>query len=157
MAVARKSLADRLKEPRTWIGAVLAVVLALVVWWVDQDGGAEPDATPSSSATAGRNATEAVLDPASGLRWVAESALPAEARQVLVAIEDGGPFVRQKDGSTFGNYEGVLPRKGRGHYREYTVPTPGVSHAGARRIVTGDAGEYYWTADHYQTFERIRR
>ena len=43
----------------------------------------------------------------------------------------------------------------RGYYREYTVPTPGVSHRGARRIVVGRQGELYYTSDHYRSFRRI--
>jgi ribonuclease T1 len=102
---------------------------------------------PSSGAT----------DPASGLPWVAEADLPAEARDTLARIDEGGPFAHDQDGSTFGNFEGLLPDEDRGYYREYTVETPGASTRGARRIVTGAAGEYYWTRDHYQSFERIRR
>lgn len=96
-------------------------------------------------------------DRTSGLVWIDASDLPREGQQTLVAIDNGGPFVRSKDGTTFGNYEGVLPARPRGHYREYTVPTPGIDHAGPRRIVTGGSGEFYWTADHYASFERIRR
>jgi len=46
----------------------------------------------------------------------------------------------------------------RGHYREYTVPTPGVSHRGARRIVCGGQQQIdcYYTADHYRSFRKIR-
>ncbi|HZR01739.1 MAG TPA: ribonuclease domain-containing protein, partial [Burkholderiales bacterium] len=43
----------------------------------------------------------------------------------------------------------------RGYYREYTVPTPGASDRGARRIITGTAGERYYTADHYRSFRSI--
>lgn len=116
---------------------------------------ARPSVRPSNRPSA--PPTTGGRDAVSGLRWVAVEALPQEAGEVLTAIDDGGPFVREKDGSSFGNYEGILPTRQRGYYREYTVPTPGVSHAGARRIITGDAGEYYWTADHYETFDRIRR
>jgi ribonuclease T1 len=56
---------------------------------------------------------------------------------------------------TFGNYEGLLPPRRRGYYREYTVPTPGARDRGARRIVAGRGGDYYWTADHYRTFKKI--
>ncbi|NNG18546.1 hypothetical protein HJ590_02950 [Naumannella sp. ID2617S] len=97
-------------------------------------------------------------DPASGLRWVEPNDLPAEARRTIGLIEKGGPFPYDKDGTTFGNLEGVLPKKSRGYYKEYTVPTPGERDRGARRIVTGDNDrEFYWTADHYVSFERIRR
>ncbi len=36
------------------------------------------------------------------------------------------------------------------------VVTPGLSHRGVRRIVAGQGGERYYTADHYESFERIR-
>ncbi len=83
------------------------------------------------------------------------AALPAEARETLALVKRGGPFPYRKDGATFGNFERRLPVRERGHYREYTVPTPGARDRGARRIVAG-GGEYYYTADHYRTFQRIR-
>ncbi len=83
-------------------------------------------------------------------------ALPAEARQTLALIRQGGPFPFSKDGSVFGNREGRLPPRQRGYYREYTVPTPGSRDRGARRIVAGQGGEYWYTADHYRSFRRIR-
>ena len=96
---------------------------------------------------------------------VSISSLPAEAAQTLNRIRQGGPFpYPHKDGSIFGNFERRLPPQARGYYREYTVPTPGRSDRGARRIVAGKgksnsvttSGEYYYTADHYRTFRRIR-
>lgn len=81
--------------------------------------------------------------------------LPPEARQTLALIKAGGPFPYAKDGSVFGNREGLLPKRNRGYYREYTVKTPGAKDRGARRIVAGIPGEYYYTADHYRSFERI--
>lgn len=115
-----------------------------------------PSSRPSSRPTSAAPSAPS-RDPVSGLEWIDAEALPVEGRETLTAIDNGGPFVREKDGSTFGNYEGELPSQRRGYYAEYTVPTPGVSHAGARRIITGDGGEYYWTEDHYRSFERIRR
>lgn len=82
--------------------------------------------------------------------------LPPEARQTLLLIKRGGPFPYPRDGITFGNRERLLPLQARNYYREYTVPTPGVKHRGARRIVAGGAGEYWYTADHYRSFKRIR-
>ncbi len=41
--------------------------------------------------------------------------------------------------------------------RAYTVLTPGSPDGGARRIITGDGAEFYWTEDHYESFERIHR
>jgi len=81
--------------------------------------------------------------------------LPHEARQTLALIKAGGPFPYTKDGAVFGNREGRLPKRSRGYYREYTVKTPGAKDRGARRIVSGVPGEYYYTDDHYQTFRRI--
>ncbi len=61
----------------------------------------------------------------------------------------------KSSGRTFGNREAHLPKRGRGYYREYTVPTPGARDRGARRIVAGRGGEFYYTEDHYRTFKRI--
>jgi ribonuclease T1 len=87
---------------------------------------------------------------------IAVSQLPPEARRTLVLIHQGGPFPYAKDGSVFGNREGLLPRQNRDYYREYTVVTPGSRDRGARRIIAGRVGEYWYTADHYRSFRRIR-
>lgn len=80
--------------------------------------------------------------------------LPAEARATIALIQRGGPFPHRQDGSIFGNRENRLPQRPRGYYHEYTVDTPGLSHRGARRIVTG--GEppdiWYYSDDHYDSF-----
>ena len=81
--------------------------------------------------------------------------LPLEARQTLTLIQGKGPFPYQQDGRTFANREKQLPLKARGYYREYTVKTPGARDRGARRIVAGANGEYYYTDDHYRTLRRI--
>lgn len=91
-----------------------------------------------------------------GLPVIAVSELPAEARDTLRAIKQGGPFAYERDGAVFRNYERVLPKQARGYYREYTVKTPGAHTRGARRIVCGQPVDCYYTADHYQTFKRIR-
>lgn len=83
--------------------------------------------------------------------------LPAEARATVALIQRGGPFPYPQDGSVFGNYEGHLPRRPRGWYHEYTVPTPGARGRGTRRIVTGGTPprEWYYTDDHYASFHRF--
>ena len=95
-----------------------------------------------------------------GVDDVALNQLPPEAQQTLVLIRQGGPYPYAKDGVVFGNYEGVLPRQKRGYYHEFTVKTPKARNRGARRIISGGnpqtSGEYYYTSDHYQTFQRIR-
>jgi ribonuclease T1 len=81
--------------------------------------------------------------------------LPPEARHTVSLIKAGGPFPYQRDGSVFRNREGLLPKRERGYYREYTVKTPGAKDRGARRIVVGKIGELYYTDDHYRSFRRI--
>jgi len=97
-------------------------------------------------------ATVAQTDQAS----IGVAQLPAQARDTLRAIKRGGPFAYQRDGVIFKNYEHALPERRRGYYHEYTVKTPGRHNRGARRIISGAGGEYFYTADHYQTFRRIR-
>lgn len=83
----------------------------------------------------------------------------AQIDNTLALIQQGGPFpYPQKDGTTFYNREGKLPAQSQGYYREYTVPTPGVSHRGARRIVTGGHPPtvYYLTIDHYESFRPLQ-
>ena len=82
--------------------------------------------------------------------------LPREGRETVLLIKQGGPFPYKRDGAVFGNFERQLPMKERGYYREYTVPTPGSHDRGARRIIAGRGGEYFYTDDHYQTFHPIR-
>lgn len=82
--------------------------------------------------------------------------LPREARETLALIRQGGPFPYKRDGVVFSNRERRVPAQPKGYYREYTVPTPGVRDRGARRIIVGNPGEYYYTDDHYNTFRRIR-
>ncbi|AGF73065.1 ribonuclease domain-containing protein [Corynebacterium halotolerans] len=87
--------------------------------------------------------------------------LPDQTDLVVDDILTGGPFTYpEKDGTRFGNYEGVLPDEQLGFYREYTVDTPGLSHRGERRIVTGGGTEadpevWYYSDDHYESFCEI--
>jgi ribonuclease T1 len=92
---------------------------------------------------------------------VALAELPAEAQATHRLILAGGPFPYSKDGTVFGNRERLLPAKARGHYREYTVPTPGARNRGARRIVCGgrpptQPESCFYTDDHYSSFRRIQ-
>jgi ribonuclease T1 len=81
--------------------------------------------------------------------------LPPEARQTLALIRKGGPYPYARDGAVFVNREGALPRQKRGYYREFTVKTPGERTRGARRIVAGSGGDFYYTDDHYNRFRHI--
>jgi ribonuclease T1 len=87
---------------------------------------------------------------------IAFAKLPDEARETIALIRKGGPFPYAKDGAVFGNREGHLPAQKRGYYREYTVKTPGERSRGARRIIWGKGGEFYYTGDHYNHFLRVR-
>ncbi len=137
--------------------ATIIITSFFIKWTFDHDGesitiGGDP--TPSATAT---QVESGDLDPTSGLPWVREDELPVEAQGTLALIDQGGPFPYDKDGATFGNFEALLPDHQRGYYDEYTVITPGSKDRGARRIITGDGGEFYWTQDHYQSFSRIAR
>lgn len=91
---------------------------------------------------------------------MALEALPREAQHTAQLIRRGGPFPYAKDGTVFGNRERLLPARPRGHYREYTVKTPGARNRGAKRIVCAGAQPTapevcYYTGDHYASFARI--
>lgn len=145
-----------MRSRRAWLGLLAALLTAAVLWWQQGDDTLTSEA-PDSTATASSSATAAPggVDPDSGVRIIAESALPPEALETLRLIEAGGPFPHDQDGSVFQNREALLPDRPPGHYREYTVETPGSPDRGARRIVAGATGERYWTDDHYASFSRI--
>ncbi|MCW5668927.1 MAG: ribonuclease [Hydrogenophaga sp.] len=124
-------------------GVALAAVLAAVLGTIAVQARA-PNASWSDSSAA----------------TVVVSGLPPQGQDVMNQIRQGGPFRYDKDGSVFGNRERLLPNEKRGYYREYTVPTPGLNHRGARRIVCGGlkprAPEAcYYTEDHYSSFRLI--
>ena len=133
--------------------AVLLVCLGLLL------GGALTACTSTQEAGAERPAGSAAATPdwARGTATVPVGALPPQARETLRLIDTGGPFPYDKDGTTFGNFEGALPKQQRGYYREYTVRTPGERDRGPRRLVTGRGGEIYYTDDHYETFKAVLR
>lgn len=141
------------------IGAVTVLVVVLGLLLIGFGNGCTPGSPQGngSSSTPSTASGTSRTDSESGLPWIAESALPAEARETLRLIDKGGPYPYDRDGAVFGNFEGLLPQQSRGYYHEYTVRTPGSKDRGARRIVAGKGGEFYWTADHYQSFQRIRR
>lgn len=141
--------AESSSRTRSRAGVLLALLLAVVMGLT----GCSLLEAPAERPVAPAQAT----DPVSGLDWVDQDTLPDEAQETLELIDVGGPFPYDKDGTVFGNREELLPDREHGYYHEYTVVTPGESDRGARRIVTGGDDEYYWTADHYASFERIRR
>ena len=126
----------------------------LLLWWAGTGG---PSVDEDVASDDRRTSSRAESDPRSGLAWVEVEDLPAQAADTLELIDAGGPFPYDRDGAVFENRERILPLEERGHYREYTVETPGSEDRGARRIVTGADDEFYWTQDHYRSFERIAR
>ncbi len=128
-------------DRRRWVGLLVAVLLAALLWWV-QDGEPAPQARPDAPA---------------GMAVVALADLPPEAAETVALIDDGGPYPYDQDDGVFGNREELLPDEPEGFYREYTVETPGSDDRGARRIVAGDDGALYWTEDHYASFSLIDR
>ena len=103
---------------------------------------------------------QSLSEPVAAADQIHLTQLPRQGQQVMEQIRQGGPFRYEKDGTVFGNRERLLPRAKRGYYREYTVPTPGLRHRGARRIVCGgkqprNPDACYYTEDHYSSFRRI--
>ncbi|GGN71231.1 hypothetical protein GCM10011579_047370 [Streptomyces albiflavescens] len=131
--------------PRAFAGLFLCLGVLL-------SGCSSTDASVSDT-----RASTAAPSWAGGMRTVTEAQLPAEARQTLALIDRGGPFPYARDGIVFGNFERLLPKQPRGYYHEYTVKTPGERDRGARRIVTGQGGEIYYSDDHYKSFRAVLR
>lgn len=148
-----------IRDKRSLLGLLLAVALLIAIWYVDGRGDSDPQTARDSSTASSTPIvdTETGTDPVSGLPWISEADLPPEGRDTLALIDAGGPYPEDRDGVVFENREGILPDEQTGYYHEYTVPTPGSDDRGARRIVTGSEGEFYYTADHYDSFERISR
>lgn len=55
-------------------------------------------------------------------------------------------------GDYFGNFEGLLPEDG--DYREADIEYEG-GYRNAKRLVYSEDGYYYYTDDHYESFEEI--
>jgi guanyl-specific ribonuclease Sa len=69
-------------------------------------------------------------------------------------VEDGN-LTYSKDGTVWNNKDGNLPLEKPGFYKEYTVDNSGTSGRGVERLVIGENGDVYYTADHYATFVKI--
>jgi ribonuclease T1 len=125
--------------------ALIALVLALAVGYAVK-------AAQSDDPAPRHSATSTVAPPGSAPL----SSLPKQVAQTLALIEHDGPFpYPRNDGAVFHNSEHVLPSEPEGYYREYTVPTPGSADRGARRVIAGKNGEFYYTANHYVSFVRV--
>lgn len=78
-----------------------------------------------------------------------------DLKPTIDRIAAGEKNSHRNDGSIFQNRGDQLPKRRHGYYREYVVPTPGVSGPGPQRLVVGADGEVYYTHDHYDTFIRL--
>ncbi|MEV6674401.1 ribonuclease domain-containing protein [Streptomyces sp. NPDC051162] len=126
--------------------ALAALASALLI------GGPAVAATP----TAAHPAVTSVTASAQIVGDICYGDLPSQAHDTITLIDNGGPFPYPRDGIVFSNREGVLPQQSSGYYHEYTVKTPGAPNRGTRRIITGEQQhEDYYTADHYETFDRV--
>lgn len=132
----------------------IALIAVAVFFFSDLTASFFADSTPATSITQ-------TVSKTSSPDTAATAAITGDAQidQTLALIQQGGPFpYPDKDGTPFYNREGKLPAQSQGYYREYTVPTPSVSHRGARRIVTGGHPPtvYYLTVDHYDSFQQLQ-
>ena len=131
--------------------SLIAIIAVAVYFFADLKSSFFADSAPSTTLSQNH------IETASNSNAAAITG-DAQIDQTLVLIQQGGPFpYPNKDGTTFYNREGKLPAQSQGYYREYTVPTPAVSHRGARRIVTGGHPPtiYYLTLDHYGSFQEL--
>jgi ribonuclease T1 len=123
----------------------LKVLVALLIGVVGVGVPASADALTAQAACG--NTT--------GFQKVNLSVLPSQAADTVRLIQRGGPYPYRQDGQVFQNREHILPSCSASYYHEYTVKTPGSSDRGARRIITGSAGEYFYTSDHYASFRLV--
>lgn len=123
-----------------WLVLLALFVAALLIGFMQNGGPSVDEGTQESTGNT-----------------IAEADLPAEAQETLALIDDGGPYPYRQDDGVFGNRERLLPDQPSGHYREYTVETPGEDDRGARRLIMGRDGEVYYTSDHYASFKQVER
>ncbi|MFJ3726290.1 ribonuclease domain-containing protein [Streptomyces sp. NPDC090045] len=148
--------------PRSLLRLLGAAFLCAALVGAVGCGGQQPaPAAASASASASVRGASPGSDTApawaKGMAVVRADTLPQQARDVLALIDKGGPYPYRQDGTVFGNFEKALPKQKRGYYHEFTVRTPGERDRGARRIVTGEGGEFFYTDDHYDTFKAVLR
>ena len=73
---------------------------------------------------------------------------------------EGGSVEKYLDGAAiggdrFGNREGLLPEASGRSYTECDIDTDGQSSRGAKRLVFSNDGLYFYTEDHYETFDEL--
>jgi ribonuclease T1 len=134
---------------KTFVTTALAIAIGCSSWALPLS------LTADARSVSGQSRSISIIAIAGGAS-IAIDQLPIEAQRTIKLINQGGPFpYPRKDGTVFGNFERRLPAAPRGTYHEYTVPTPGISSRGAKRIITGRSVKYY-TPDHYKSFQQVR-
>jgi ribonuclease T1 len=141
------------KQITPYLVAVLIVIY--FIYMLFGNGGSD-SSNDQSSPSAGQNSVATEYQQDQNSKEISLRDVPREARDTLQLIKQGGPFPYKQDDTVFSNREGLLPAKSSGYYHEYTVVTPGSPDRGARRIVAGKSGEYYYTDDHYRSFKLVR-
>lgn len=137
------------KSKLSTLFSLIAIIAVALYFFADLKSSLFANDLATSSQTSSAPTGEATATSITG---------DAQIDRTIALIKQGGPFAYpNKDGTSFYNREGQLPSQSSGYYREYTVPTPGVSHRGPRRIVTGGNPPtvYYLTLDHYDSFSQL--
>jgi guanyl-specific ribonuclease Sa len=132
-----------------------ALVFAFLVTFLGGAGISATASQPAQSTVAIQPTAAVACGDTSGFKQTPLSTLPPEATDTYNLIQQGGPYPYPQDDTVFDNREGLLPSCSSGYYHEYTVKTPGSPDRGARRIVAGSGGEYFYTGDHYASFSVI--
>ena len=94
--------------------------------------------------------------PGTRIKEIAIEELPSEARTTLQLIEKGAPSPTNATARCSAISSAVY-RSGSAVTIENLPYTPGRRDRGARRIVVGENGEFYYSEDHYRTFRQIRK
>ncbi len=73
---------------------------------------------------------------------------------------EGGPVDRWQEGAAiggdrFGNREGLLPTAQSRRYTECDLDTLGAGGRGAKRLIFSSDGLYFYTEDHYESFQEV--
>ena len=73
---------------------------------------------------------------------------------------EGGSVEKYQEGAAiggdrFGNKEGLLPDEDGRYYTECDIDTDGENSRGAKRLVFSNDGLYFYTEDHYESFEEV--
>lgn len=148
----RQRIGDNKKRPLSTLFSLIAIIAIAVYLFID---------VPSLFLNDELQTTDISSVSSEASDQVGTAAITGDVQidNTIALIQQGGPYpYPAKDGTTFYNRESLLPAQSNGYYREYTVPTPGVSHRGARRIVTGGNPPtiYYLTVDHYDSFSQLQ-